>query len=410
MARILPFPALRPPVGKAKQIAAPPYDVVTVAEAARMAAENPLGFLRIARAEIELPPDTSPYDDQVYRKASENYERLKREAPLLRDAQPSLYVYALEMDGRRQTGVVAAAAVDDYDAGVIKKHEKTRQETEDDRTRHILTLRSQTGPVFLTYRDSPAVNDLVEAIVTEPPELFDFVAHAGIRHSGWRVPPEATAAIVRAFAEVPALYIADGHHRVASASRARAALRDANPAHNGTEGYNGFLSVIFPAGQVRILPYNRVVRDLCGLTEAAFINRVSAAFDVTPADDSTPAAPGRIHMYLAGKWYSLRCTGRTENLSPVERLDVSLLQELVLAPILDIADVRTSDRIEFVGGIKGPEALRQRVDSGAAAVAFSMHPTTVEQLMAIADAGAVMPPKSTWFEPKLRDGLFVHDI
>jgi uncharacterized protein (DUF1015 family) len=384
--------------------------VVDAEEAARLAAENPYAFLRVGRAEIELPADVDPYDPAVYEKARENYERLKREVPLEPDAEPGYYVYSLVMGEHRQTGIVAAPAVDDYDRGVIKKHEKTRQAKEDDRTRHIMTLRSQTGPVFLTYRDSPEIDAIVER-ATAGPVLFDFVADDGIRHTGWRVPSAWTGALREAFAAVPCLYIADGHHRAASASRTRAALREANPAHTGDEEYNRFLSVIFPAGQLRILPYNRVVADLNGRTPEAFLaalREVLAA--VEPAAAPAPPKRGQVGMYLAGTWYRLTFPRSQAPLSPVAGLDVSRLQDLVLAPLLGIDDPRTSDRIDFVGGIRGTAELERLVNEGRGEVAFAMYPTTVEELMAIADADAIMPPKSTWFEPKLRDGLFCHDI
>lgn len=409
MAKVLPFAAVMPPADRAHQVADPPYDVVSTEEATAMAAGNPLGFLRVARAEIELPADTDPYSPVVYEKAKENYARLCREAPLKADSRPCYYVYSLVMKGHRQTGIVAAASVDDYDAEIVKKHEKTRQSKEDDRTRHILTLRSQTGPVFLTYRDSASIDSIVAATMAGP-TMFDFTATDGVRHTGWRVSEADTAKLQAAFAAVPCLYIADGHHRAASASRTRAALRDANPNHTGNEEYNGFLSVIFPASQLQILPYNRIVFDLNGRTAAQLRAEITMSFDVSPAASPSPDSPGVVHMYLEKKWWRLAYQGDRAALSPVDCLDVSLLQALILAPILGIDDPRTSKRIDFVGGIRGTAELEKRVDSGEAAVAFSMYPTTLDQLMAISDAGAIMPPKSTWFEPKLRDGLFVHDI
>ena len=333
---------------------------------------------------------------------------MRRDAPLSQDAEPRFYVYSLEMDGRRQTGLVAAASVDEYDAGGIKKHELTRKDKEDDRTRHILTLRSQTGPVFLLHRDSADVETLVRKTMAETP-LFDFTV-GPVRHTGWRVPESATPAVVAAFRDVPCLYIADGHHRAASASRVRDRCRAENPSHTGNEEYNRFLAVIFPASHLRILPYNRLVKDLNGLTPEEFLRRVGERFEVSCTGDPAPKTPRSVHLYLPGQWYCLRWTGDVTDLSPVEALDVSLLQNHVLGPILDITDPRVNPRIDFMGGVRGTGVLQSRVDAGEAAVAFSMSPTTVEQLMAIADAGAIMPPKSTWFEPKLCDGLFVHDI
>lgn len=410
MADIRPFAAVMPPAEKAVEVADPPYDVMNAAEAAEMAAERPLGFLRVGRAEIELPAGTDPYSAAVYEKARENYLRLKREAPLVSDSSPHYYVYSLVMNGRRQTGIVAAASVDDYDANVIKKHEKTRREKEDDRTRHIMTLRSQTGPVFLTYRDSAVLDVLVERTMSGSVPLFDFVANDGIRHTGWRIPGEDTGRVWDAFAAIPALYIADGHHRAASAGRTRAALREANPGHTGQEEYNAFMAVIFPVSQLRILPYNRVVFTLNGHTPESLRQAVAVHFEVEPVESATPAAPTHIHMFLDGRWWHLSYRGDVKSMSPVESLDVSLLQNLVLGPELGIDDPRTSKAIDFVGGIRGTAELEKRVASGEAKVAFSMFPTTLDQLLAISDANEIMPPKSTWFEPKLRDGLFCHDI
>ena len=409
MANVHPFPAVMPPVEKASLVAAPPYDVLNTAEASELVAENPLSFLRVGRSEIELPIQTDPYDEKVYLKARDNYQRLCRQAPLSKDETASFYVYSLEMDGRSQTGIVAAPAVDDYDQNVIKKHEKTRRVKEDDRTRHITTLRSQTGPVFLTYPDSREIDELVAKVTVNPPR-FDFAAEDNVRHTGWRVPAAMTEDVHKAFLAVPSLYIADGHHRAASASRARATLRDANPTHAGNEEYNRFLAVIFPASQLRILPYNRIVKDLNGLTASMLRERIGKSFDVSPVEAPAPDAPRSVHMYLENKWWKLVYAGDATALSPVDGLDVSLLQDLVLAPLLGIGDPRTDERIDFIGGIRGTRVLEELFEQGEAAVAFSMYPTTVEQLIAISDAGEVMPPKSTWFEPKLRDGLFVHDI
>lgn len=409
MATVSPFPAVMPATGKAKQIAAPPYDVVTVQEASQLVAGNPLSFLRVGRAEIELPLDADPHDGRVYSKALSNYRRLCDNGHMVHDGAPHLYVYALEMDGRRQVGVVAAVSVDEYDNGIIKKHEKTRRVKEDDRTRHIMTLRSQTGPVFLTYRDRSEVDAAVSRAVEGEP-LFDFVAHADIRHTGWRIPEKLAAPLAKAFQKAPALYIADGHHRAASASRARKTLSADNPGHTGTEQYNRFLAVIFPASHVHVLPYNRIVHDLNGMTPAALLDRLAPSFELSRDVAPAPKSQGNIHMYLAGTWWGLRFTGSTDCLPPVERLDVSLLQALVLGPHFGIFDPRIDHRLDFVGGIRGTKELEDAVGSGQAAVAFSMYPTSVDELMAISDANGIMPPKSTWFEPKLRDGLFVHDI
>ena len=409
MAAVFPFAAVMPAPEKARQVASPPYDVVSAQEAAQLVAGNPYAFLRVGRAEIELPADVDPYEEVVYRQAKANYQRLTREAPLLADPQPAFYVYSLVMNGYRQTGVVATPAVDDYDTGVIKKHEKTRQQKEDDRTRHILALRSQTGPVFLTYRDTDAIDAIVEPVMKSKP-MFDFEAVDGIRHTGWRLPESNTNALRQAFGAVPALYIADGHHRAASASRTRDALRKQNPNHTGNEEYNRFLAVIFPASQLRILPYNRVVADLNGNTPEALLKAIADVADIEKTHEPEPPAHGSVGMYLQDQWYRLTFPADRENQSAVDRLDVSRLQEKVLNPLLDIRDPRTSSRVDFVGGIRGTDELEKRVREGNAAVAFSMFPTTVEELMQISDAGQIMPPKSTWFEPKLRDGLFVHNI
>ncbi len=410
MADIRPFAAVMPPRDRAQKVAEPPYDVLSTEEARRLAEGNPLSFLRVARAEIDLAVGTDPYSEEVYERALSNYRRLCREVPLLSEPRPRYYVYSLLMNTRRQTGVVAAAAVDDYDAGVIRKHEKTRKDKEDDRTRHLMTLRSQTGPVFLTYRDSAAVDVIVARTMGDEP-AFDFVALDGIQHTGWRVADRDTDLLRRAFAEVPRLYIADGHHRAASASRTRTALCKRNAAHSGREEYNAFLGVIFPASQLRILPYNRLVLDLQGRSPASFLEALAPTpFRLEPAPSPVPTQGGTIHLYIEGRWWSLSFSGERRALSPVDQLDVSLLQNYVLGPLLGIEDPRTSKRLDFVGGIRGTGELEKRVNAGTAALAFSLFPTSLDQLMAISDADQIMPPKSTWFEPKLRDGLFIHDI
>jgi uncharacterized protein (DUF1015 family) len=409
MAQVFPFAATMPPADKAKQVSAPPYDVMNSREAAQLAEGNPLSFLRVSRPEIELPEGIDLHADAVYEKAAANYRRLCEAAPLNRDDAPTFYVYSLVMNGHRQTGIVAAAAVDDYDHDVIKKHEKTRQDKEDDRTRHITTLNSQTGPVFLTYRDHEQINRLVEETMQGTP-VYDFTADDGVSHTIWRTAPAQVAQLEACFTEVPCLYIADGHHRAASASRTRQLRQSQNPNHTGNEEYNRFLAVIFPATQLRILPYNRVVKDLNGLTADELIAGIKAHFSVAPTDKPAPTESGHVHMYLDGAWWELALTSSLEGLSASEQLDVSRLQELVLAPLLGIDDPRTSSRVDFVGGIRGTGELEDRVNRGEAAVAFSMAATTVEQLMAISNAGEIMPPKSTWFEPKLRDGLLIHDI
>ncbi len=409
MATIHPFKAVRPTPAQVAQVATPPYDVMSRKEAAAMAAGKPLSFLHVTRSEIDLPELADAYDQRVYQQARDNYRQLRQAGVLVQEEQPAYYVYRLTMGGRSQTGLVATAAIDDYDREIIKKHEKTRQAKEDDRTRHILATKAQTGPVFLAYRDSQTVDQLVAATMTAAP-LFDFVADDGVGHTVWTVPSRSTAPLTAAFAEIPALYIADGHHRAASASRVRASRRHDNPNHTGQEPYNRFLAVLFPAGQLQILPYNRVVVDLNGRSPDAFAEALRGVAEVADQAPPIPTRPGTCSVYLAGRWRGLAFRVDPSRLSVIDRLDVSILQNQVLAPLLGIDDPRTSDRIDFVGGIRGTGELEQRVDSGTAAVAFSMYPTTLEQLMAIADAGQIMPPKSTWFEPKLRDAMLIHQI
>lgn len=410
MALVRPFRALRPMPQQAAQISAVPYDVVDTHEARTLAAGNPLSFLHVSRPEIDLPDGTDIYSDAVYEKAVQNFNRLTAEAPLTIEDAPSFYLYRLKMGDRMQTGLVACCSVDEYDGGTIRVHERTRRDKEDDRTRHILTLRAQTGPVFLTYRAQDEINALLRP-VTESAPLFDFVAPDGVAHTVWRVPTEANQAIIAAFGAVPRLYIADGHHRAKSASRARETLRARNPQHTGNEEYNFFECVIFPDNELRILPYNRVIKDLNNYRPETFLAALESSFDVTPDAPSEPTERGRYAMYLAGRWYGLKLKPDvTRKLSIVDRLDVSVLQDHVLAPLLGITDVRTDKRIDFVGGIRGTQELARLVNEGKAAVAFSLYPTTLDDLMAIADAGEIMPPKSTWFEPKLRDGLLSHLI
>ncbi len=403
MSKIYPFAAVMPAEGKAAEVATLPYDVMNRAEAAAMAEGNPNSFLRVTRSEIELPDSVQPYAAEVYAKAAENWKAM-RKTVLVQDSAPCFYIYSLVMDGRRQTGVVAAASVADYDNEIIRKHEKTRKEKEDDRTRHISTLRAQTGPVFLTYRDSAAVDAIVEKTM-QGPSLFDFTANDGIRHTGWRVASHDTPALADAFDAIPLLYIADGHHRAASASRTHALLASQNCVGESDR----FLSVIFPAGQLRILAYNRLIFDLNGMSSDQFLQKLAAICQIAPADAPVPPCPGTVCMFMNDGWRLLTLK-QPETDSAVDKLDVSLLQNQVLAPLLGIDDPRTSKRIDFIGGIRGTGELERRVRSGEGKVAFSMYPTSLEQLMAIADQHAIMPPKSTWFEPKLRDGLFVHEI
>ena len=401
--RIRAFQGLVPVPAHAPEVACVPYDVVDATEAAALATGKPRSLLHIDRAEIDLPAGTNPYADAVYARAQENFQKLQRDGVLVRETEPCLYLYQQQMGAHRQRGLVAVCHVEDYDAEIIKKHEKTRKDKEDDRTRLVDTLSANTGPIFLTYRDTAALNALVARKVAEVPQ-HDFTAPDGIRHTVWRI--AGGADWVKAFGEVPVSYIADGHHRAASAARVARLRREQNPKHTGNEDYNWFLSVLFPASELKILPYNRIVLDLHGLTPAALLEKVKAAFGLEESAAPSPATVGRVSMYLGKKWYGLKCPV-APHADPVARLDVSVLQDKLLAPVLGIEDVRTSKRIDFVGGIRGTAELVKRVDAGGG-VSFSMFPVTIGQLMDIADAGQIMPPKSTWFEPKLRSGLFIH--
>ncbi len=410
MAVIHPFRALRPPADLVAQVASVPYDVVNTEEARALASGNPWSFLHVSRPEIDLPQGTDIYSEEVYKKAVDNFRELTERCPLKMETEPSLYLYRLIMGEQEQIGVVACCAVDEYDNNTILKHEKTRRDKEDDRTRHIMALRAQTGPVFLTYRGNQEIDTMVmEVTVTEA--LYDFTAPDGVQHTIWHVPDAVR--FVQAFRDVPQFYIADGHHRAASASRARAEMREIQgDKHTGEEEYNFFLAVLFPAEQLRILPYNRVVRDLNGLSAEEFLSEVGKKFNVSEDAPPAPASRGNWSMYLDGRWYglTLKDTSQLETDDPVATLDVSILQENLLDPILGIKDVRTDKRIDFVGGIRGTEELEQLVNDGRAAVAFSLSPTTIDDLLNVSDAGSIMPPKSTWFEPKLRDALLIHNI
>jgi uncharacterized protein (DUF1015 family) len=405
MASIHPFRALRPVRDKAAAVSSVPYDVVSTDEARQIAGHDPLSFLHVTRSEIDLPPDTDPYSSQVYEKAKENLQALRERAPLVLDDAPALYFYRLRMGSHEQTGIAGCFSVDEYDKDIIKKHERTRRDKEDDRTRHIVTLRAQTGVVFLTYRASGDV-DVIERRVTAAAPLYDFTAADGVHHTIWRTEPNDTHALVGAFSRVPAVYIADGHHRAASAARARGELRTAG---DGGEA-STFIAVAFPDDQMQILPYNRIVKDLAGQSPEQFLAALRTQFTVTDG----PAAPrrkGEVAMYLGGRWYAIDISSATPaDTSRASGLDVALVQQHVLERLLKIGDIRSDKRIDFIGGARGTHALEQAVDSGRAAVAFSLFPVTVDDLMAISDTGGIMPPKSTWFEPKLRDGLLVHLI
>ena len=409
MALVRPFSALRPSPNRAKQVSSVPYDVVNTEEARKLADGNPLSFLHVSRPEIDLPVGTDIYSDSVYRKAAENFQNLIKSCPLETENAPSIYLYRLIMGDHEQIGVVACCAVDEYDNDVIRKHERTRRDKEDDRTRHMLALRAQTGPVFLTYRARRDIDTMVME-TTMANALFDFTAEDGIQHTIWRVPDPVR--FVQAFRAVPNLYIADGHHRAASASRARSELNQQNPGQTGDEEVNFFLTVIFPDDQVKILPYNRVVRDLNGQTKEEFLGKVAKTFEVAEGAPAEPAQPGNWTMFLDGKWYGLSLRDGDTNAAKgaVESLDVTILQERLLSPILGIADVRTDKRIDFVGGLRGTAELERLVNEQKAAVAFALYPTSLADLLRVSDANEIMPPKSTWFEPKLRDGLLIHMI
>jgi uncharacterized protein (DUF1015 family) len=407
MSMIRPFRALRPQPGNVERVSAVPYDVVNADEARAMAGDNPLSFLHVSRAEIDLPPSADPYSDAVYARAGENFARLRVEAPLVEEESPSLYFYRLRMGRHEQTGLAACYSVDEYDTGTIKKHEKTRRDKEDDRTRHISTLRAQTGPVFLTYRASAAV-DAIAARVTAGAPLFDFESADAVRHSMWRVTGADLDALVRGFAALPFLYIADGHHRAASAARTRRHLAAIEPGVAHPEA-DWMLAVAFPDNQTAIMPYNRVVKDLASYTPETLLAALGATLRVADGPAS-PAAKGDVSMFLGGRWYTIALQPPEGAGDVGSTLDASLLQAQVLTPFLGVGDPRTDKRIDFVGGIRGTGELERLVREGKAAVAFSMFPVGVDDLMRIADAGEIMPPKSTWFEPKLRDGLLSHLI
>jgi len=420
MASLAPFRARRPTAESAVRVAAVPYDVVSTDEARALAADNPLSFLHVSRAEIDLPRGMDPYAEAVYAAAARRFDTLKREAPLVREDSPSLYWYRLRMGTHEQIGVAGCYALDEYDRNIIKKHERTRRDKEDDRTRHMIALRAQTGPVFLTYRASADI-DAVASRATATKPLFDFDAADRVRHTIWRVPPIDERPLVAAFARVPALYIADGHHRAASAARVRQTFRErelaAVPGRAATvragaraEPYDVLLAVAFPDNQVQICPYNRTVKDLNGLSRDAFLEAVRVRFEVSLGRPA-PSSKGEISMYLPGQWYALRTdSGGQPSGDVIAALDISVLQERLLDQVLGVRDVRTDPRIEFIGGAHGTEALERFVNEGHAAAAFSIFPVSVAELMAVSDQGQVMPPKSTWFEPKLRDGLLIHEI
>ncbi len=424
---VKPFAAVRPTASVAAQVAALPYDVYDRAEAVAAVDGEPLSFLNIDRPETQFSADVDMYAPEVYTKARELFDARRADGTFVTEPAPCFYLYELTMDERSQTGVVACCAIDDYLENVIKKHENTLEKKELDRIRHIDALDAQTGPIFLTYRDADAIDILVAAVKKTAP-LYDFAGEDGVTHRVWRMAAaseetacsQAYAGLVAAFAKVPCAYIADGHHRAASAVKVGLARREANPGYDGTEEFNYFMSVLFPASQLSILAYNRVVRDLNGLTKDEFLNALAGEngpFEIIHKQESElePIDKGAVGMYLDREWYGLGVKPEFESSDPVEGLDVSILQEKVLAPILGISDPRTDGRIEFVGGIRGLRELERKVNridarGDGPAVAFAMFPTSIDELLNVADAGRLMPPKSTWFEPKLRSGLFAHLI
>ncbi len=410
MSDVRPFRALRPRPELASRVAAPPYDVITSDEARAMAEGNEISFLHINKPEIDLPRDVDLYDDRVYATGARNLRRFIADGVFVREPNPSFYVYQQRMGEHAQAGIVCAASCQEYADGLIRRHEFTRRDKEDDRTRHTHELNANAGPVFLTYRKRSEVDAIVDAIRKGLTPIYDFVAPDEIAHTVWVVPVEQTGDVQRALASVPSLYVADGHHRAASAARVGIERKAANPRHRGDEPYNYFLAVLFPHDQLRIMDYNRVVKDLNGLRPEQFLAEVGERFTVTSAKQGRPEHVHRFGMFLGGQWYGLGARAGTFPASdPVRSLDAAILQENLLAPVLGVADPRTDKRIDFVGGIRGLGELERRVNQGWA-VAFSLHPVSLDQLMAVADAGQVMPPKSTWFEPKLRSGLLVRTL
>ena len=411
MAVVKPFICIRPAKEHAAEVAALPYDVYNRKEACAAVKGNPLSFLNIDRAETQFSDDVDTYADCVYEKARELLDSQIADGIYVTDAGDHYYLYELTMDGRSQTGIVACCSIDDYVNGVIKKHENTREEKELDRIRHVDTVNAQTGPIFLAYRLNIALKEIVAEEKTKP-ALYDFVSDDGIRHRVWRIDgADRTDAIEAAFAAIPSTYIADGHHRAASAVKVGLKRRTKHPGYTGEEPFNYFLSVLFPDEELMILPYNRVVRDLNGMSTEQFFEKLKEKFELEEIgkEPYAPVQKGTFGMYLDGTWYALKILPQYRSADPVKGLDVSILQDHLLAPVLGIGDPRTDKRIDFIGGIRGLKELERRVSEDME-VAFSMYPTSIEELLSVADAGLLMPPKSTWFEPKLRSGLFLHRL
>jgi uncharacterized protein (DUF1015 family) len=413
MAVIKPFKGIRPKTEIAAKVASPPYDVLNSNEAREMAKENPYSFLHINKPEIDLPPETDLYSEEVYQKGAENLKRFINEGILIQDEKPCFYVYRQIMGGHSQIGLVAGASVDEYQKDLIKKHELTRADKEEDRSKHVKYLNVQTGPVFLTYKAVPEIDAIINKIVAGKPQN-DFTADDNIKHTLWVVNEEEEINQIQShFAKLDYLYVADGHHRSAAASRVCDMRKAENPNHTGDEEYNFFLTVIFPDDQMYIMDYNRVIKDLNGLSESDFLEKVKEKYDVNHLgkEASKPAEKHNFLMFLNDEWYGLKAhEGTFDPQNPVDRLDVSILMNNLLRPILGVGDPRKDKRIDFVGGIRGLGELKKRVNSGEMKTAFALYPTSIEDLMAIADAGKTMPPKSTWFEPKLRSGLVIHAL
>ncbi|MDQ3132164.1 MAG: DUF1015 family protein [Acidobacteriota bacterium] len=408
MSIIKPFRALRPVPEKAKMTACVPYDVVYDDEAREYIRKNPLNFLRVTRPEAEFAEGANPSVEEIFAKAKENLQKFIDDEIFACEAEPCLYIYRLTAETHSQTGIVACCSLDEYELGLIKKHEKTRPDKVEDRTAHMLAVRAQTGLIFLAFRNTDRIRKLISEITNTKP-IYDFPCPQGVRQIVWRV--LLTDDLTDAFAKVPTLYVADGHHRIESANLARKKLIAQNAEHSGAEDYNFVVAGVFPSEDLRILAYNRVVKDLNGLTEAEFFERIGENFVVTETAEKEPSERGNFCLYLGGKWFHLRfAVNFPGEPDAIENLDVSILQNYILQPILDIDDPRTDTRIAFVGGARGTEELEKMVDEGNAKVAFSMFPTTMDDLFAVSDMGEIMPPKSTWFEPKLKDGLLVHLI
>lgn len=403
---VKPFKAWRPATEKAPRVASVPYDVVTTQQATALAHGNPDSFLHVVRAEIDFPAGTDLYSDAVYEKARENLQRMMCDGTLIREKNDYFYLYRQQMGAHAQCGIVATCHLEDYESGRIKIHEETRKLKQRDRTRYVDQLNANTGPVFLAFKDSPAIAQQIDQTTRDKP-LYQFTSDDGITHTVWTVEP--TAAIERALADIPAAYVADGHHRCASAAHVGATRRAANAHHTGHEAYNRFLAVLFPASHLQVLPYNRTVSDLNGRTNSQFLDALRGAFQVKASSKKEPGRAGLLCMYLDHTWFELSPLAPRPD-DPVGALDVSVLQDRILAPLLGIDNPRESERLGFVGGVYGTAALEHCVDAGDARAAFSLHPTTLAELMAVADAQRLMPPKSTWFEPKLRSGLFVNTL